>query len=277
MKIKISCALMAIAGLLGGGAFAEDSAPSGDNLKVTLGLKAWDNKWTSAAKAYSGAIIAIPTSEELPLLPLVSVKWKNWSISASSYTKTTHKAPSYPDQVYVPSKIAANVNYMETPIDREEYDISVGYDVLPGLTVSLGYKNVKQTFNTAYQITACDAAVGSGYDCPSLQNGVQRDTDTATYTSTILGVQGSSLLGDTKFFVYGNASMSIDGSWKFESSDGLSIQHNGDYTSTEFGLGYLLSKNMVLTLGKKHQVIDDKSMGSADVTSGFIAGISYTF
>lgn len=234
MKIKISCALMAVAGLLGGGtAFAQSS-----DVKVSIGLKAWNNTWETSYGIFNGGDLgageyAYTAGQQAALIPTLGIRYKDYLLSAS----------------YLPNK---SYSFPTKDVDREEYDVNFGYFLLPGVAVSLGYKEVKQTFHL-------------------------KPDQSYTYKTPTVGIQASSKLGDGPFFMYGSCALSIGDSLKYENQTGTTL--NGWYSAAEFGLGYVLSNNVTVTVGTKHQVldIDNKGARMRDVTSGLVAGVAYTF
>ena len=254
---------------MGGGAFAEDTAPGGayaqkSDVKVSIGLKAWNNTWESGTPLHDGGMGSFTAGEQLSLVPSIGIRWKDFLVSASYFNKTSYSFTDYRDKVTFDNGTFSEI--ISTKADRDEYDINIGYFVLPGVAVSLGYKEVKQKYHIIFTGDAGPFDVG---------------TQTTTLSTPTLGIQASSKIGDTPFFMYGSGAMSIGDSLKAEFENGSSV--TGWYSAAELGLGYAFPSGIVFTLGVKSQFMDVKmdtsglTQRARDITSGLIAGIAYTF
>jgi hypothetical protein len=124
--VKKKCLAVGLALLGHVEAFAQDT-----DLTVTAGLRAWWTQWTTFsyfvdANDNNLALTQAQASDELVLMPNVSVRKGKWSGSLSMF----------------PSKGYTFVD--DANGKREEIDVNGGYAVTTGLTVTLGYKKVTQ-------------------------------------------------------------------------------------------------------------------------------------
>ena len=227
----ISAFILIVAGT--GCALASESESK--NLSVTVGLKLWVNEW----QTWGGYGVSRKTTAN----PSVTVKYKNLFVSAGVMPKSNYSVP-YVDVFGNPQT---------TNVPRSEYDLSVGYYVLPQLAVTLGYKQTKQVWGATDYVWKIPA----------------------------IGVSAASAIMDTKMFMYGNAAF---GSAQI-SVTGVSGLSGGLYTTSELGLGYSIVPAFRMTVGYKYQVIPTTfpqgagkpSITQFDTTRGLVIGGSYTF
>lgn len=118
---------------------AATSAASGPDLSITLGLKLhWNRISTNAPGLVLTTSGVAPVSDELrtgaetSIIPIVSARYRDFFASASYLGKTDYSA----------TQPATGLPYN---FEREEYDLNFGYYILPGLAVTVGYKNVDTT------------------------------------------------------------------------------------------------------------------------------------
>ena len=108
-----------------GSAWAQDAG-----LSVSVGARAWYTEWTTFSYLVQNgnniALTQVSASNKLLLVPLLSVRYGNFVGSAS----------------YVPSTQFSFADGGSGK--RKEFDANVGYSVLPGLALTLGYKSVSQ-------------------------------------------------------------------------------------------------------------------------------------
>lgn len=105
---------------------AQESAPT-----VSAGLKVWNTHWTTfgygPVENGSRTLKQVESEVKPVLLPLLSVRWGPWLASVAAYRSTQHRRIDEDDGDR-----------------RAELDANVGYAVLPGAAVTLGYKQVSQ-------------------------------------------------------------------------------------------------------------------------------------
>jgi len=114
---------------------AEDT---GEGFSVTVGTKVWVNEWSSWSTPTIGgqaAVVPIDSSTKVSLIPVVSLRFRDFYASFSTLLNTS----------YTLSGQAQN----SIDASRKEFDANLGYYVLPGLGVSLGYKSLSQVFGGA--------------------------------------------------------------------------------------------------------------------------------
>ena len=134
--------LMSLALCLAGAAQAQAQAQSQSQsqdlpLSVTVGAKAWSTQWTTFSYAPTGGgsrvLTQVVAKDKVVLLPVLSVRYKDFVGSISGYQSTRHQF----------SDGSSN--------SRAEFDANAGYLVLPGMAVTLGYKKVSQKGDYIYK------------------------------------------------------------------------------------------------------------------------------
>jgi hypothetical protein len=110
---------------------AEDAS---EGFSLTVGTKVWVNEWSSwyNIPTNSGQLEVVPidSSTKVSLIPVVNLRFRDFYASFSSLLNTS----------YTLSGQALN----SIDSSRKEFDANLGYYVLPGLGVSVGYKSLSQ-------------------------------------------------------------------------------------------------------------------------------------
>jgi len=190
-----------------------------------------------------------------------SLKISDWLIAGSIMNTPDYKFPDYSDVLDLGSGTASYFTF-RTTASRKEQDINVGYYVAPAVALTIGMKQVKQTYNDLDPVT--NALYGSS---------------TTKYSGPIIGVTGGGSIGGD-FAFYGNLSYGyLKGEFEGDPNTFSAI-----YSSTELGLAYRPIKFLSIMLGYKYQTIDSKLNDPAfdkqvalDVTKGTILGVNLTF
>jgi hypothetical protein len=111
---------------------------TGEGFSVTVGTKVWVNEWSSWYTPTIGGqaeVVPIDSSTKVSLIPVVSLRFRDFYASFSTLLNTS----------YTLSGQALN----SIDASRKEFDANLGYYVLPGLGVSLGFKSLSQGFGGA--------------------------------------------------------------------------------------------------------------------------------
>src|SRR5258706_9438801 len=114
------------------------AAGPGEGFSVTVGTKVWGNEWSSWSTPPIGGqaeVVPIDSSTKVSLIPVVSLRFRDFYASFSTLLNTS----------YTLSGQAQN----SIDASRKEFDANVGYYVLPGVGVSLGFKSLSQAFGGA--------------------------------------------------------------------------------------------------------------------------------
>ncbi|MBI3157125.1 MAG: hypothetical protein HYZ20_17230 [Burkholderiales bacterium] len=226
-----------MAGLSCGAALAQDTG-----LSVSVGARAWYTQWTTFSYLTDEndnniALTQVSADEKFVLVPLLSVRYGNF-VGAMSLVPSTR------------------FHFLDGGSGtRREFDLNLGYSVLPGLNVTLGYKKVSQ-----------------------------RDGDVRYEPSgPVLGVYGSAPLA-SGFSLYGSLGL---GRLKTPQSGGDDVvKFKADYRLTEVGLAYALAGEQMwprwtFTAGYRFQVMSSKaafgSQDGRDTTQGVAVGAVATF
>ncbi len=252
---------------LGNAAIAADESSSaeatgGKDWNVSVGLKLWRNDWNLPLYTDSQAI-EYHSNTELTIIPVLSARYNNWMVSGSYFSKTDYSfgfnqiafkdGSTYPD--------------VSITAERTEFDINVGYSVLPSLVVTLGYKQIDRKYSI----------LQFGNTIPN----TDQDNKTSGFT---LGFAASAPLSD-QIGLYGSFGYGLN--VKTKSLDGT---YDTDYYLGEVGLSYgkILEGVPVLDsasayIGYRVQALVDHNdfySGAstlADYTQGFVIGANLSF
>jgi hypothetical protein len=238
----VVCALVCSAGT----ATAQDSGVS-----VSVGARAWYTEWTTFSyftlpdangKPENRALTQVSADNKLVLVPVASVRYGDFVGSISVFPSTRF---SFADG---------------GSGTRNEFDVNAGYAVLPGLTLTLGYKKVSQRDgSTRYE----PAGLVAGLNANAPLDGA-------------VSMYGS----------FGLARLKTPGSGGDEV-----VKFKADYRLTEIGLAYALSgdglpRRWTFTAGYRIQVMsskeafftqDGKPQDGRDTTQGLTFGAIATF
>jgi hypothetical protein len=224
--------LMAVVMCSGSAALAQDA-----DLSFSAGLRAWNTDWTSFTYVPSGGgrvLKQVTASAKTALLPSVSVRFGQFRGTLSALTSTSY---GFDDG---------------TTGKRSEFDANVGYSVLPGLTFTVGYKQMTQSGN-------------SGRYRPS---------------GPVLGLSASAPIGEG-LAIYGSVGLG-----RLKTRPGDAISFKAEYGLTEVGLTYALTTDLprwTLTGGYRMQVMRSKDalpetgQDGRDNTQGLTLGVLVTF
>ena len=227
---------VALAALSAGAALAQDSG-----LSISAGARAWFAEWTTFSYftelGVNKALTQVSANNKLVLVPTLAVRYGNFTGSLSAMPSTTFTFADGGSG------------------KREEWDLNVGYVVLPGLTASLGYKKVSQR----------DGSVR--YEPAGPVAGVSANASLAGAVS----MYGALGLGKLKTPTTGGPEV---------------VKFKSDYRLTEVGLAYGINtdglpRRWTLTAGYRIQVLSSKeafgTQDGRDTTQGFTLGALATF
>jgi len=257
------------------GADTEETTKVGKDIYFTLGYKSWYNTWQTPLNTWpdtDGANIISTTSDAVAAsIYSASLKLSDFLIAGSYMTTPEYTFPDYIDVSNLtgnptPTAVTGPFYYYKTTAKRKEHDINLGYYVAPGLALTIGYKEVKQTYTTTWY----NPGVWSETFPPS----------TTKYSGPIIGITGGGALG-AGFAFYGNLSYGfLKGAF-----EGDPNKFDATYSSTELGIAYRPVSFLSFLVGYKYQTIDTKftddpafnNQVALDVTKGFILGANLTF
>lgn len=228
--------LAAMALCAAGSAGAQDAGPD-----VSLGLRLWNAEWTTFSYFTQGnanlALTQVAAQSKLVLVPALSLRYRDWVGSLSVLPSTRFD--------FVDGGSGT----------RQEVDANVGYSLMPGLALTLGYKKVSQR----------DGA--TRYEPAGL----------------VAGVNGNASLGGA-WSMYGG--LGIGRLSTPQSGGDEVVKFDADYHLTEVGLAYALPatrfvRRWTLTGGYRIQVLSSKealgAQSGRDTTEGFTLGAIATF
>ncbi len=130
-KMLVLALALGAAGL----AQAQSPAPS-----VSVGLRAWHTQWDtfSYTTDLNGdpVVIQAPAKDKLVMLPVLSVRWRDFTGSLSLYPST--------DYEFVNGDRGS----------RKEFDVNLGYFITPGVALTIGHKKIEQRGGSdVYELT----------------------------------------------------------------------------------------------------------------------------
>lgn len=207
---------------------------------VSVGARAWFTDWTTFSYYTDGgnpaqnlALTEVTANEEIALMPMVSVRYGKFVGALSGFMSTSY---SFDDG---------------SRGERDEFDANVGYSVMTGLAITVGYKQI-------------DQSDGPTHYRPR---------------GPVVGLSANAPLGGA-WSLYGNLGVG----W-LETPGGDEVKFDADYRLAELGLAYSLStrmpKSWTFTAGYRIQVLtsDDafETQDGRDTTQGFTVGVLATF
>jgi len=212
------------------------------DMHATVGARLWRVEWTSWFGAVGSPPIYLTADLETAVIPVASIRWKDFLLSGSYMLAKDFQFPIS--------------NYPLT--ERKEYDVNLGYFVLPGLALSLGYKNVKYDTNDGtYRWDMKGATVGASGSAPM---------------SPFLSLYGT--------FAYGRPKLK---------DNAVFNDVRAKYLLTELGLAWPLGhwspsmNGMVITTGYRYQRIGAHSNVTGitgtelnETAQGYLLGFSYS-
>lgn len=226
-----ACKLSALALFVAGAAQAQEA-----DLSASVGLKAWQTRWTTWIYSDTQVINQLPVKDKFVLIPVLGLRYGDFVGSLSGYGSTSFER-------------------LDTQtVTRKEFDLNVGYHVMPEMVVSLGYKRLQQI----------------------------QDTNDYKLSGPTLGLSVTAPLSGA-LSMYGALGL---GRMKSSSN----VVFDADYQLTEVGLAYNLglgqtAKSVSFTAGYRMQVLNSKDASSTagnsqdarDLTQGFTFGLVVAF
>lgn len=208
------------------------------DLSVSVGVKAWHTQWDTFGYYPDGddvpkedqVLTQVPSESKLVLVPLLSVRYRDFVGSLSVYPATNHSAGT-----------------------RKEFDVNLGYYVLPSVAITLGYKKLEQSSSGFRYVLA----------------------------GAVAGVNGTAPLGGN-FSMYGTYALS-----RMKTTGSSDADFDSDYRLSELGVAYTLptpsvAKALTFAVGYRSQVITSKEAAYSgqdgrDLTQGLTFGVVASF
>ncbi len=222
--------LFALIGLTISGASFAQSGPAPDQLSVSVAARVFVNRLSGVGYGTTGIPGMNPTyanvssSTQVSFLPSIALRYGRLVMAGSFQPATRYESP-----------VTESPGVTGRP-ERKEWDLSLGYAVMPNLVVSVGWKDVSIETTLTSNVPVPQNALPIKYAGPFI----------GAAASTPLSADWS-LYGN---LAYGRPDAKVNGS---------TIGSSTDYISTEFGLQYSLRglgqsfERAVLILGYRMQ------------------------
>jgi hypothetical protein len=253
MRTCIGVGAAVAAALLPFAAAAQGSpASSGllpDDVSVTVGARVWHTRWTTWLSP-EAVVSYFPARIEPTITPVVSVRYQRFFVSGSYLVdKTFHFLEDSP----------LLLGQDRLSFKRNEYDVNFGYFLMPGLAVTVGWKNVNYEGDPGdYRFVAKGPTIGLSGNAA---------------ISPAVSLYGNLAYGRPKLHDYG----------------GVYEKEKGKYLLTEFGLAFPLGSvhssmsRVVATAGYRYQRVSGYPNATElqtqlfEYAQGPVVGLSYTF
>jgi hypothetical protein len=200
-----------------------------EDLQLTVGLKTWVYSWTTwglAQSQYNSAsyetVTALNSDTQASVIPQLLLRYGPWLVSTSYMTRTRFDLSASFPAYYLGVGLAGGDKLHE---DRQEFDANVGYYVIPGLAVTVGYKKLDE--NAGGTLTWSGPTVGLAGTVP-------------------MGPHGLSAYGT---FGYGLFHLRTP---QLPDADGRTA-FSATYVLAELGLAYTFQGHYTVTLGYRSQ------------------------
>jgi hypothetical protein len=208
----------------------QSSSRPAEKLQVTVGVKAWSNSWTSWGVASTATpqqvnydtITPLTSDTKVSVIPTLALHYGSWVLSTTYTTNTNYQLGSAQPSVE-PDRALQRVLGA-----RSDVDGTVGYSVLPRLTVLVGYKQLERDFGARLRWSGPTVGVS---------------------TSTSLDFPGLSAYG---LAFYGPFQLHLPADQP--DANGATTFH-ADYTLVEAGIAYSFRTHFIVTLGYRAQTV----------------------
>lgn len=287
------------------------STADANDFSMSFGTKFWVNNWATGqlTPGYSssdnissfisssgtvGVQSALPVGEQVASIPFGSVRYKNLFVTGSYYTPTsfgitqqTQVDFNFPQRLGVSDK-----ETFSGDVKRSEWDVSLGWLVLPNIALTAGYKEINMDIN--YSINHNVTYSSSNY-APLNQTLVAQNT----VHGPTLGFAGSlpishywfGTLGLYGSYAHGFMTSAVKYAVSGVSQNSASAET--DYDALEGGLTYTLGDEVLpaflpmfkssMFAGYRMQRVSVSgaygpfATGTAEITQGFTTGVNLIY
>jgi len=244
-------------------AYADDdnSVQVGKDVFMSAGMKLWINTWQTNLTGNSGKSWTQLTADpNVGYIPNLSLKYKKLLLATSFMATGDYK---FPRESFIDA--GPTTNALDITGSRQEFDLNVGYYVVPQVVLTMGYKGVTEKFHVVSSRTGAS-------DNKVYLNGVT------------FGVAGSAPIGNG-FSVYGSGA---GGPMFVTYTPASTYTDSAIYEASELGIAWHAPRApLSATLGYKFQLIQTSISSSnsvnysnlprSEVTRGLMLGLNYLF
>jgi hypothetical protein len=305
---------------LGQSAIADETGGSG--FSASVGLKTWISDWElpiyseAQNKSDIDSVNTYNSDTETIFIPVLSFRYKNFFVSGSYFPKTDYNfndgffkgsyfAPIEGESLYYwdaefgdwlqLSEVAAVSIPMPFHIssERSEWDINVGYYILPSLVATAGYKRIDRDFVFSWRYPD-DFSVSTldknwepvetwdveRFEAEGIATSAESKGDNKTEGWTV-GISGVAPL-QGRLGLYGSFAFGL-----LETTNTADTELDTNYYLGELGLLYSSQFSQIpmldaaaVYLGYRFQLLDDElpiGVDAGDNTSGFVLGVNLVF
>jgi hypothetical protein len=244
-----------------------------EDLGYAIGLKFWMNEWSLPVRLGSyytsnAAILQFDSDSEFAFIPTFMVRYRNFFLGGSYMPKTEYEY-STQSTVYTIFDSYGRIRGVDRNVDvsaeRTEWDLNLGYMLTPNIALSIGYKNLKRSYDLQVSYSA-DGYENENIDAPTLDESLNAPI---FGLSSVFPIKG-------KLNLYNNFAYGL-----------INGDADGYYYLGELGINYVipLTQKMVsaiiINLGYRLQRLDlDYGYPGGDqndTTSGFNLGVTAPF
>ncbi|NJD06541.1 MAG: hypothetical protein FIA97_08575 [Methylococcaceae bacterium] len=278
---------------------------------LAVGTKVWINGWSTwrslklnipgfpqfIDKGVNIQSVTAKSSSAVSPIPSLTARYKDFFLTGSYLAETDYE---FSDQSQLYSIDLRPLTGRVDPVglkygmsgSRREWDVSLGYQIIPYLAVTAGYKEIEQSF----KIDSCQGVLMNLTDVFDCRGDFPGKTK-VTYAGPTIGLSGAAPIGHG-FGLYGNFTYGWLGA-NFRSSSAsqfndLAQVNNVDYYVGELGLTYShLLRDMPVYMplsaatayaGYRYQSYESHLSRHAsngnnpkDTVQGFVAGVNLAF
>jgi hypothetical protein len=269
----------------------------GKDFSASVGVKAWISQWTLPLyhvrenQSDQELVQSYVSKTEIPIVPVISFRYKNFFVSGSYFPKTDYSFGEQFIDLPVEGSETKVLKELSGSAERSEWDINVGYYLLPSLVVTAGYKKINRDYRWVVSPENADIVTRDARDDDDAVPIADNITSILTFEGTFeanddidgltLGIAGVAPL-QGRLGLYGNFAFG----W-LETYSSSGATYDADYYLGDLGLLYSSRLDNIrmleaasVYLGYRFQTFTEDvpiGEGTTDTTKGFVFGVNFVF